>query len=174
MHSRIRTKTVTQPAMPPKRSTRSSTRASQKTNGDSGTAETKQQTLEETSAGVVNSETGEKKRSSPTKDETVSADDKKDGQRANKRQKQEAAEKGKIEGGAEGVDEQSEQAKAHGREIMENTETKKPSRGTLEKGTVYFWYKPKGAWETVYLSAGRSRSCARRRSQYKTLLLTLI
>lgn len=134
--------------MPPKRSTRSSTRAAQ--NGKSNDDGTKQQTLEETGDGVVDTKTGEK-RSSPTKDETISADDKKDGTRANKRQKQEAAEKGKVEGGAEGVDEQSEKAKAEGREIMENQETKKPSRGTLEKGTVYFWYKPKGGFINMKL-----------------------
>lgn len=126
--------------MPPKRSTRSSTRASK---GNDDDAAPKQQTLEETGDGVIDTKTGEK-RSSPSKDETISADDKKDGTRANKRQKQEAAEKAKIEGGADGIDQASEKAKADGRRIMENQETKKPSRGTLEKGTVYFWYKPKG------------------------------
>lgn len=132
--------------MPPKRSTRSSTRASQ--NGKSDPKDdSKQATLEETGEGVVDHKTGEK-RPAPEKDdkELISADEKKDGTRANKEQKEEAANKSKIEGGADELDEKSEDAKAKGREIMENsnTETKKPSRGTLEKGTVYFWYKPKG------------------------------
>lgn len=125
--------------MPPKRSTRSSTRASQ--NGK----DSKQPTLEGTGDGVIDTSTGEK-RPAPDEKETISADDKKDGTRANKKQKQEAAAKSKIQGGADELDEKSEQAKADGREIMENTETKKPGRGTLEKGTVYFWYKPKGGY----------------------------
>lgn len=126
--------------MPPKRSTRSSTRASK--DGNDGP---KQATLEATGEGVIDHKTGEK-RPVPDDKETISADDKKDGTRANKKQKEEAAQKSKIKGGAEELDEKSEDAKAKGREIMEdgNTETKKPSRGTLEKGTVYFWYKPKG------------------------------
>jgi len=136
--------------MPPKRSTRSSTRASQKSNGDSKESSAgagKQATLEETGEGVIDHKTGEKRTTPPDDKELVSADDKKDGTRANKKQKQEAAEKNKdINGGADEIDEKSEKAKAKGREIMDdnNVEMKKPSRGTLEKGTVYFWYKPKG------------------------------
>lgn len=70
---------------------------------------------------------------------------KKDGQPASKRQKAEAADKAGLEGGAEAIDAVSEEAKAKGREIKEDSDvqTVRPSRGTLEKGQIYFVYKPK-------------------------------
>lgn len=108
-----------------------------------------QQTLEDTGEGVIDHKAGEK-REAPIEievndKESISADDKKDGAPPSKKLKNEAAKKSKIEGGADAIDEKSEDAKAKGREIMENTDDmKRPSRGTLEKGTVYFWYKPKG------------------------------
>lgn len=63
--------------------------------------------------------------------------------RPSKKQKQEAAKVQKLEGGADEVDEKSEEAKAAGREIYEKGGTARPARGTLESGHIYFFYKPK-------------------------------
>lgn len=57
--------------------------------------------------------------------------------------KQEAAEKQGLKDANE-IDDQAEAAKAKGAEMMEQGIAKKPSRGTLESGHIYIWYKPKG------------------------------
>ena len=57
--------------------------------------------------------------------------------------KQEAAEKQGLRDGDE-IDEKAEEAKAKGADMMEAGMAKKPSRGTLESGHIYIWYKPKG------------------------------
>jgi hypothetical protein len=147
--------------MPPKRSTRSSTRAASKDDSNDAAQSndvkgaTKQVTLEETGSGVIDHKTGKKRNAPPSsKDETqISAEDKKDGTRANKRQKEEAAHKAHLKGGADELDNKSEEAKAYGRDIMDddNVDVRKPGRGTLEKGTVYFWYKPKGTHAGLHI-----------------------
>ena len=141
--------------MPPKKSSVKRAAAARPGKDAESVAETKQQTLDDTQVGQkrdnpieLEAESddagagGGDKRKDKKKDKKNSTDNvteqdvqapgRPDGQRATKRQKQEAADKAGLDGPDE-IDGKSEQAKAKGREIKEdsNVETRKPARGTL-------------------------------------------
>merc|ERR1712093_6872 len=159
-------------SMAPKRATRSSTRAGQEASGGDEKKQLKLDANKGGEVKLAKEEDGDdeevvplseddakpgeasksgKKRTSSTRTdlkegEVDEQDLKKDGQPATKKQKQEAVQKhGEEIWNEEELDDKSGQAKAKGREIQEddNVDTLKPQRGTLEKGWIYFWYKPK-------------------------------
>jgi len=92
--------------------------------------------------------------------------------------KQEAADKQGLKD-ADDIDDKAEEAKAKGRDLKKAAKEKEdndegddnqgiahPSRGTLEKGHIYFWYKPKGGcarvqWEDRELTECPCRGSSR-------------